>query len=573
MKHLLTLIFSLNSIFLLANNNSPTSISISTTQTDLTCNSVCTGVINISATGGTTPYQYSIDNGTTFSTNSSFNNLCAGPYSIVVIDNIGAQAISTVTLNEPYPLSLTLGSTNVLCAGSCDGSINSIPSGGIGLYTYTWGPTGTGGNTPIVNNLCAGTYTLTVTDANNCTTDTTTTIVGPPPISITTSTVQAMCGNCDGQISATASNGNAPYTYTWGPTGTGGNVNNVTNLCAGNYSLTVSDANNCSSSTNIVVTTLGTPVNVQAFSDTIICIGGTATLTAQASGGNGSFFYQWDNGDNNQTTAVSPTSQQTYCVTATDGYGCTSLPSCVLVSLYPSISTMAFGNQTICEGDTASISVVATGGFGGPYSYTWDQGLGSGSYQVVSPTQTTTYNVTVTDQCETPASINSLIITIGSIHADFTFTGEPTVTFNPINSIPGSSYTWSFGDGGSAIGPSATYTYSSNGNYTACLDVISSDGCSDSICHTITINNVSVVENTLDQINISPNPITNGQFTITAPEYKILSIEILNILGQPVWKGTTSNGKTINISNLDKGNYLFKISSEGFFTTKKMVID
>ena len=493
MKYLISLFILLNSLVLLASNNSLSTLSITTSQTDLTCNGVCSGEISISASGGTTPYQYSIDNGSTFSTSNTFNNLCAGTYSIVVTDNLGAQATSSVTLSEPNPLSLTLSATNPSCNGTCDGMINSIPYGGTSPYTYSW--SNGSGNSPFGTNLCEGTYTLTVTDGNNCTIDTSINIVGPPAI------------------------------------------------------------------------------NVQTSSDTIICIGGTASLSAQASGGSGYFAYQWDNGDNSQNISVSPTSQQTYCVTATDGNGCSSGPSCVVVNLYQPLAVMAFSDQAICAGLSVNISVVGSGGIGSPYTYTWDQGIGLGSYQTVTPTQTTVYTVSITDQCETPAATASVTITVNpSPTADFTYSGEPTVNFTN-QSVDAVTYLWSFDSNAASNSSNPSYVFGTNGNHTVCLKAISSFGCVDSICKIVTIDNVSVEEQTKEKFSLYPNPITNGQLTIKSSSSENLSIKILNVLGQQVWKGTTNNGKTIDVSNLEKGNYLARISSSESFYTEKIIIE
>ena len=93
--------------------------------------------------------------------------------------------------------------------------------------------------------------------------------------------------------------------------------NSFSNLCAGNYTIYIQDLTGCSSTDTISI--LGpSPVLIQAFSDTIICVGGTAQLTAQCSGGSPGYSYTWDNGSPTQSISVSPTSDQIYCVSGVD---------------------------------------------------------------------------------------------------------------------------------------------------------------------------------------------------------------------------------------------------------------
>ena len=466
--------------------NEPTQVTMSNTTTDLSCYNICNGEINIGGTGGTGTLQYSIDGGTTFSLNNDFTGLCAQTYNIVVQDANGCSITGTETLNQPPPMSLSILPTNPTCNGYCDGKINCVPSGGTAPspndYSYTWGPAGTGGSSdPYVTGLCEGTYTLTVTDANGCTIDTTITLTAPAAVTIDNiATTDEICGgDCSGTLTI-SSTGGTQYSIDGGNTYQASN--NFTNLCTGSYTVYVQDNTQCQATSTAVIAG-PTSVNVVAMSDTIICVGGTATLSAQASGGVGGYTYSWDNGGNTQTINVSPGTAQIYCVTATDANGCISPESCVVVNMYQPLSVLAFSDQAICMGSSASISANASGGIGVPYTYTWDNGLGVGETQAVSPTQTTVYTVSVTDQCESPAATATVTITvnevptIGLVGDTLNGCAPVIVTFNGLNVPPGSQYVWTFGDGGASTDSIPTHVFTQPGCWPITLQITTPDGC------------------------------------------------------------------------------------------------
>ena len=461
--------------------NQPAILSSTIIGVDVLCFGQCTGEINIAAQGGTGPYQYSID-GINFSLNSNNNGLCAGNYSVIVQDANGCQTTpQPITISEPPLLSMTLGVTDETCFGACDGMINTIPAGGTGPGTYTYSWTPTIGNVPLATNLCVGAYSLTVTDANGCTITADTVINGPQAVNINNIVeVDELCGgDCTGSLTVNAT-GATQYSLD----GVNFQASNVfSNLCAGSYIVYVSDASGCIASTNASIS--GPPaVNIQAFSDTTICIGGSAQLNAICSGGVGGYSYAWDNGDATQSISVSPSLDQIYCVTGTDANGCSSGQVCLTVSVNPAINLLAFSDQTICMGDAASISALATGGDGGPYNYNWDQGLGAGQNHTVSPNATTVYTVTASDGCETPSANASVTITVSPIPT-VSFTADTlegcmpvTTTFSSLNVPAGSQCLWNFGDGGVSTdcGP-VSYTYSMPGCWDVDLSVTTPEGC------------------------------------------------------------------------------------------------
>src|SRR6185436_5228406 len=189
------------------------------------CNGNTDGSIDLTPTGGTSPYTYNWSNG---ETTEDLSGLGAGTYSVTLTDANSCTATASVILTEPEPLTApTVSSTfnggnNIGCNGNTDGSIDLTPTGGASPYTYNWN---NGETTEDVSGLGAGTYTVTLTDANGCTATTTVILTEPAPL--TPPTVSSTfnggnnisCnGNTDGSIDLTPTGGASPYTYLWSNT-------------------------------------------------------------------------------------------------------------------------------------------------------------------------------------------------------------------------------------------------------------------------------------------------------------------------------------------------------------------
>jgi gliding motility-associated-like protein len=211
------------------------------TFTDVSCFGACDGSLIITDAFG---FEYSIDNGSTWSTDSTFTNLCAGTYQDILIRDafpVCTDSTLVVTITEPAPLNLDFTSTNVICAGACDGSAAITASNGTLPYTYTWngalGP-------DVFPGLCANTYALVVTDANGCSSETTFTITEPLALTIdSVALLHETCYlDCDGYITVAATNA-ALYSIDDVPT-TQDN-GNFGPICPGDYTVQVSDISGC----------------------------------------------------------------------------------------------------------------------------------------------------------------------------------------------------------------------------------------------------------------------------------------------------------------------------------------
>ena len=486
--------------------NEPLPLSIPNSKNNVSCNSACDGMITVTPQGGTSPYTYSWTN---VATTASITSLCAGTYTITVTDANGCTLDSTFNITEPQALSIPKTITDASCFGVCDGSIVVAPQGGTQPYAYSWS---NGATTPNISALCAGTYTVTVTDDNGCTLDSTFTINEPPQVTFTTTTTDASCfGVCDGSATVQGSDPNITYAYQWDAGAGSATTPTVSNLCVGNYYCIVSDANTGCFDTAFVTINEPPQISLTTSSDTTICVGTSATISALASGGTAPYTYTWSNGVTGSSQTVSPTGNTVYSVVATDANGCNSASHNVAVSLYPVLNLSVTPTQYVCPGQSTVISATVSGGNGGPYSYMWSNGSTSSS-QTVSPTSTTTYYVTATDNCS-PAVMDSVLVNVFDLPvitftAD-TFAGcEPlTVTFyNTSNNT--SNPVWNFGDGSTASGDTIMHTYMNNGVYDVQLSVTGTGGCVDSLNQQnfITVYNTPIadfyyVPDSIDMLN------------------------------------------------------------------------
>lgn len=222
------------------------------------CYRASDGSIAASATGGTPPYRFTLTGGTLpapqTSTSGTFAGLGGGTYTLTVGDaSLCTSAGATYTVGEPGELILTVADTiRLSCHGACDGTITATATGGRPPYAFTLvGPGGGSNTTGAFGGLCAGSYTLTLTDsAGRCTVSpATVTITAPDALVLTATVAQPVScfGGNDGAIAATATGGVAPYTFT-------ANGGPLTGLPAGHYAIRVDDANGCQDTLTATIT-------------------------------------------------------------------------------------------------------------------------------------------------------------------------------------------------------------------------------------------------------------------------------------------------------------------------------
>ena len=227
-------------------------------------------------------HQYSYSWAPSGGSNVNATNLGAGTYTVTVTDAAGCTSTTSVSIVEPPVITATVTPTDITCNGAGNGSATVNPGGGVGPYSFAWSPSG--GNGSSASNLAAGTYTVTVTDANGCTLSGTGVIVEPAPITASTTPVDVTCnGAANGTISSNINGGVGPFNYSWSPSG--GSGANASNLGPGNYTVTITDANGCTtSSTAAIIEPAALTASMNAPVD-VLCSGGTTGSASVVAGG------------------------------------------------------------------------------------------------------------------------------------------------------------------------------------------------------------------------------------------------------------------------------------------------
>jgi gliding motility-associated-like protein len=457
----------------------PTSINSTTSSTPVSCFGGANGTATVTASGGTIPYSFLWNDGMNQTTQTS-SNLIAGTYINTVTDNNGCTLTSTAIVTQPSSyISVSGTPTDVLCAGSTNGTITTNAIGGVTPYTYLWS---NGSTTSDLNNLTIGSYTVTVRDANGCTISNSWSINSPLPVSFTGTVTNATCwGYSNGNIILNVINGTPPYYYLWSDNSTNTSLNGV---FAGNYSVTITDANNCSINGNYVINQ-PEKVSVSITSNQTICIGQSATINSSITGGTAPYVLHWNNGSNQNSITVSPSTTTSYQLSAVDSKQCISNVANVTITVNPEITaTFEVSAPQVCQGESVHITIHPQGG-NGNYSY-----LLNGNAMInpvnVFPSQSMTYNILVKDDCGSPTTTLNIPIIVKPLppvnfYADSIQGCEPLmVHFNEPNIDFGQSYLWNFGDGSNnmtSTEKNPTHKFENDGTYSVDLQVTSPEGC------------------------------------------------------------------------------------------------
>ncbi len=381
------------------------------TASDISCFGFTDGQINLSASGGTMPLQYTLMPGSTSDPSGTFSNLSAGTYTISVTDASGCAGVisNPFTIDEPLPINLLSGtSVNISCNGADDGKIIVIGAGGTSPLNYTLNPNGINNISGTFNNLSEGSYTVIISDANSCPPLTSTPILvtDPPVISIGTliQTDISCNGASDGEIRITAAGGTGTLIYTLSP-GTISNSNGIfTGLAAGTYTISVTDINLCNPAVTAPVT-ISEPAGITATINpssklSLNCFGdNNGSINITLSGGTPPFIYNWSgpNGFSSGLKDISGLTTGTYNLNLTDARNCTANFPAFAVVTQPSEVQMSLGKTDVtCNGDAnGSIIVTASGGTP-PYTYS-KNGINYFPSNVFSNLVQNTYRIYVKD--------------------------------------------------------------------------------------------------------------------------------------------------------------------------------
>ncbi|MCC7030454.1 MAG: SprB repeat-containing protein, partial [Chitinophagaceae bacterium] len=335
---------------------------------DVNCNGGNDGSITVNAAGGTGIISYKLQPGNVTNANGIFNNLIAGIYTLTATDANGCSLTITLQVSQAPPITwLTATAVNVTCNGGSDGSIAVTATGGTGILNYTLQPNNITNVSGQFTNLIAGVYTVSAVDANGCSTSTVLTITEPVLLQLTNlANTQPTCvpGN-DGSLTVTASGGTPAYTYNIGGANQASNV--FLNLGAGNYTVTVTDANGCTASSTITIAAPNSPVISAVLTTDVTCNGGNdGAITTTASGGLGALNYNLQPGNvSNASGVFSNLTAGIYTITVGDANGCTVSSTASVNEPVALTWTSALATDVLCFGGSdGSATVAATGGTG-----------------------------------------------------------------------------------------------------------------------------------------------------------------------------------------------------------------
>ena len=380
-----------------------------TSQTNVACFGAATGSVTVAGSGGTPPYQYNIDAGA-FQVSGTFNSLASGSHTVIVKDSKNCQFSVPVTITAPAAaVSATISSqTNVLCADQTTGIATVTASGGTPAYTYSWNTIPVQ-STATANNLKAGTYTVTVTDAAGCTKTASVTISEPAPIVVTITKKDVACkGDLTGSATASVSGGTSPYTYAWSTTPVQLTAT-ASNLPAGTYTVTVTDLSGCIKAGSVTILEPATKFTASITNQVnVLCAGNnTGSITVAGSGGTPVYLYNINGGAFQAGGTFNNLSAGAYSIIAKDANDCqVILPTTITEPAAPLTALISSQTNVLCAGQVTGSATVTAGGGTAPYTYSWN----------TTPAQTTatatdlkagSFIVTVTDAagCTQTASV------------------------------------------------------------------------------------------------------------------------------------------------------------------------
>jgi gliding motility-associated-like protein len=501
---------------------------LSQTKTNITCNGLTNGIVDVKATGGTLPYVYTLNPGGTTNATGTFNGLSANTYTVSITE---ANACGTLTSNPlviTNPAVIVIDSTpkkNITCGGLTNGEIRIYAKGGTWPYTYT-----ISAGTPITKtadsaflNLTAGSYTISVTDKNNCTAATApaVTITSPAPVAwnkITTVFTNPLCNNnTNGTITGAASGGTGALQY-WLDNGTKQLSGSFGSLSANTYALHVIDTKACQKDTSFTLVNPAAIAIATSAADTV-CAGGQGQIRVTATGGNNPLTYTLAPGGTlNATGIFNNQNAGNYTVTVSDPKSCPTAVANVTVRTAVAPTITVNKTDVLCNGaNTGSITVNATNGKT-PYTYSVNGDVPA-NYQASnifnSLNATTTYNVYVKNSCASysygtvnltqpakPLAINS----VSTTKVKGAIKGTATVNVLPTQDGSGTLQYWYDSNPVNLVPPTNKFINLNIGNYTA--NVKDANNCQVSMPFSIVDSGVITL--TVNVTDASCNGMTDG---------------------------------------------------------------
>ena len=556
----------------------------------LTINLLCfgdsNGAVGIQITQESVPpYDYELYDGNgnlitsiTDSTNLNpqFTGLFAGTYSVLVTDtNGGTKTVTGLVVSQPNDIVITPTITEITCYGANNASISLTVSGGTGPYQANWSNLATGF---FQDNLAAGSYTITITDANGCSKPITINIDEAPIFTINPIVVNISCfGANDGSINLNLIGGQAPVTLTWSDGSTSGTVRN--NLGPGTYTVSISDGTPCFINRTFIIVEPQPLVLSATVQNALDCLNpNSGEINLVVSGGTPPFTYVWSNGAT--TEDLTGITNGNYAVVVTDSRGCIKTASYTVSRPQPLTVILEQDTQVDCAtGVITNVFEAYVSGGMPPFIISWSSGTVTGvNNELMTTTQDGLITVTITDAigCTTSESItisNPIIGNAGFTQGSFAYTTYGIYSINdPIqftNTATGDfiSVAWNFGDGTFSNEENPIHTYIQEGNYVVTQTVTYPFGCVSVYTISLIIEKgylllvpTAFTPNN-DSLNDTFRPVTKGLKNVRLDVYDTWGSLIYSETGIVLrgWDGTIKGVKAEN------GNYNCKVSAETFY--------
>ncbi|MBN4062495.1 gliding motility-associated C-terminal domain-containing protein, partial [Bacteroidales bacterium AH-315-I05] len=536
------------------------SFTISSTVTDVSTSGGSDGSIDITVSGGTTPYSYNWDNA---ATTEDISGLTSGAYCVTVTDTNACDTSICLIVNEPgcSGFSVTVSTTDATTVGGSDGTATANPTGGTSPYSYLWDANASSQTTQTATGLAAGSYCVTVTDNSSCVASACGTVSEPNCTAFSataTSTDATTTGGSDGTATANSASGTSPYSYLWDTNAGNQTTQTATGLSAGNYCVTVTDSVGCSATACVAVnepSCSGFSANATATNATTTG-GSDGTATANPTGGTSPYSYLWDANAGSQTTQTAMgLSAGNYCVTVTDSVNCQTTACTAVNDPGCAVTVSLTVTDVSVPNDSDGIIVATPSGGTTPYSYQWDANTGNQTTQTATGLAGGNYCVTVTDSagctaiaCETVNDPGCPGFSADIQGTDVTLPGgsDGVATANPIGGTSPFTYQWDSNTGGQTT---QTATGLSQGNY--CVTITDGTGCLAVGCTQINEPSCNLTA-IISVVNVTTPGGSNGAATVnttggTSPFTYL-------------WDANTGSQITQTATGLSMGNYCVTVT-------------
>lgn len=318
-------------------------------QTDILCFGDTTGAIEVDVTGGTLPYNFEWSNG---ATTENLENLVSDIYSVTITDANGCETDLAFELDQPAQLEFETIITSAECGESNGGVVVNLIGGGVPNYVFEW----SNGNSPDLENVSVGFYSVTLTDGNGCTEERTVYVpnINAPEVTLDSLANVTCNGGSNGFASVTVSAGVTPYTFEW--TNSSSIDTFAENLSAGNYIFEVTDAEGCITLLNVDITEPAA-LAISSTTSNTQCEQTNGSIAVTITGGTSPYDYLWSNGET--TEDLAGLAADDYILTVTDANGCELVSQTFTIGIdgtLPKPNITVDGTIPFCEGQSVVLT-------------------------------------------------------------------------------------------------------------------------------------------------------------------------------------------------------------------------